>query len=207
MKNLLLMAFFTGLFLLKVPVSYSQEANLSPVVALDGAVMIAVSDNGMWAAGYVSDAGIHISASIWNLETFERTMLVGFSEISGAYDVSDDGTVVVGSYQNNAGYWLNGIWNELPAPIANGIGQVNAVTPDGSQMVGRVFASDYSVSYACHWVNGELMDVNHSDVDRFGENAYFNEMVSISPDGNTLLGCLNYPSVWNSDSQIIRFSC
>lgn len=197
MKCRFLSVLLLGLNLITGIAGYSQQASLNAIINEDGAIMIKVSDNGMWSAGYVSDAGQLINASIWNLETLQRTFLVGVGEVSSAYDITDDGNIVVGSYLNKPGYWENGIWNALPMPITDGIGEVKNVSPDGTQMVGRVFASNYSESHACHWVNGELVEVNHSNIDKAGYNAYFNEMTDISADGNTLLGCLNYTNLPN----------
>lgn len=100
--------------------------------------------------------------------------------------------MAVGSIDDKPAYWEDGTWYELPLPVANGIGGVYSVAPNGSKMLGRVFAPDWSTGYACVWENGELVDVNHADVDRLGDAAYFNEMNAISADGSVLLGCLNY---------------
>lgn len=125
-------------------------------------------------------------------------------QASAAYDVTDDGSVVVGAYNNKPAFWQNGTWTELPMPIADGVGGVFSVTPDGSKMVGRVFASSWASGEACLWVNGELVEVNHAQVDRFGDDAYFNEMIDISADGNTMLGCLNYVVLPNRTAFIMQ---
>jgi|GEM_PF-2319077 len=182
----------------------SQEAALKAVITDDGAIMISVSDNGAWAAGYYSDGSEHFNASIWDLSSYERTLLVEGGQSSAAYDITDDGTLVVGMYDNQPAYWQNGTWTILPTPVANGIGGVFSVTPDGTKMVGRVFADNYSSGHACLWENGELVEVNHATVDRFGDNAYFNEMIDISADGNTMLGCLNYIVLPNRTAFIMQ---
>jgi len=192
MKKSLLTSLFILILMMNSIIVFAQDATLEAVVTTDGAIMISVSDNGQWSAGYYSDGTQHFNASIWDLTTYERINLVSAGQLSAAYDVTDDGTMVVGSYNDKPGYWQDGSWTELPTPIENGIGSVFSVTPDGSKMVGRVLAANYSSAHAGMWENGELVEVNHDMVDRSGYNAYFNEMNDISADGNTMLGCLNY---------------
>jgi hypothetical protein len=133
MKNLLLKSMLVSLTLLISFFISAQDASLVPVITDDGAIMFSVSDNGLWAAGYLTAGGEHSNASIWNLETLERINLVSPGEPSAAYDVTDDGSMAVGAYNNKPAYWENGQWTMLPMPIENGIGGVYSVTPDGSK--------------------------------------------------------------------------
>lgn len=172
--------------------SLYAQATLVPVVESDGAIMFKVSDNGLWAAGHAYGSGENLNASVWNLSTYERVLLVSSGEQSEAFDVTDDGTVAVGSYTQQPAFWQNGTLTMLPLPVEFGLGEVHSVTPDGTKMAGRVFSSDYTYAYACLWENGVLVEVNHAMVDKHGENAGFNELNEVSADGQTLLGCLNY---------------
>ena len=192
MKNSLLKKIFLSVLVLSAFNVFAQNATLVPVVSDDDAIMIKVSDNGLWAAGYYEVDVMYYGATIWDLTTYEAIKLIPDGEPAGAFDVTDDGKMAVGSYNNAPAYWQDGVWTSLPLPVAGGIGGVYSVTPDGSKMVGRVFSPNWSNGYACVWENGELIEVNHATVDRFDENAYFNEMNGISADGNTILGCLNY---------------
>ena len=204
MKNQFSFYVVLSVLILNVMTLKAQDASLVAVPEDDGALMIKVSDNGRWAAGYFTSESVYMGASIWNLETYERIRLVPEGQSASAFDVTDDGSVAVGTYNNKPAYCQNGIWTELPMPVAGGIGEVWGVTPDGSKMVGKVFSSDWSAGYACLWVNGELTQVNHASADRFGDNAYFNEMVGISADGNTMLGCLNYVVLPNRTAFLIK---
>lgn len=204
MKNQFSFYVILSVLILNVMTLKAQDASLVAVPEADGALMIKVSDNGRWAAGYYTYESSYMGASIWNLETYERIRLVPEGQSASAFDVTDDGSVAVGTYNNKPAYCQNGIWTELPMPVAGGIGEVWGVTPDGSKMVGKVYSADWSAGYACLWVNGELTQVNHASVDRFGDNAYFNEMVGISADGNTMLGCLNYVVLPNRTAFLIK---
>jgi hypothetical protein len=203
MKHLLLEKTFVVIFLMTNCLLFAQNATLVPVVSEDDAIMIKVSDNGLWAAGYFEAEAIYYGAKIWNLTTYEAIDLVTAGEAAGAFDVTDDGQIAVGCYNNKAAYWQNGIWTELPVPEGGFQGAVNSVTPDGSLMAGRVFSDDMVYSYACVWENGELIAVNHAEADRLGDNATFNEINGISADGNTILGCLNYTVLPNRTAFVI----
>lgn len=204
MKKTLLLQSFIALFLMSSLSVFSQSATLVPVESDDGAIMIKVSDNGLWAAGYFEEDAMYLGATIWNLTTYEATKLVAAGEQGAVFDVTNDGKMAVGCYNNIPAYWENGIWTELPLPIENGTGRVNTVTPDGTIMAGRVFSPDETEGFACIWENGELMPVTHPREDRFGDDAYFNEMVATSADGTIELGCLNYVVLPNRTAFIMK---
>jgi hypothetical protein len=204
MKTFLNTWIILSIMLMNAFTVFSQTATLVPVVSDDDAIMIKVSDNGLWAAGYFEAEGEYYGASIWNLSTYERNKLIEDGQAAGAFDVTDDGTMAVGTYNDKPAYWQNGTWFELPMPTANGTGGVYSVTPDGTKMAGRVFAPNWTAGYACVWENGELIEINHADVDRMGDNAYFNEMNAISADGSTMLGCLNYIVLPNRTAFIMK---
>lgn len=191
MKNHLRSIILTIAFAVITGNSFAQ-ATLVPVIENDGAIMFKVSDNGSWAAGHAYGGGANTNASIWNLKTYERIMLVSSGEQSEAFDVTDDGTIAVGSFNSQPAYWQNGTITMLPLPAGGALGEVHSVTPDGTMMAGRVFSADWVYAYACLWENGMLFQVSHATVDKHGENANFNELNEVSADGQTLLGCLNY---------------
>lgn len=182
----------------------SQTATLVPVVADDNAIMFKVSDNGLWAVGYYGSEGTDIGGTLWNLTTYEATHLSDANGQAAAYDVTNDGSIVVGSYQNKPAYWQNGTWHILPIPGIATIGEVTTITPDGTKMGGKALNSSMTTSYACVWENDQLVELNLPTVDRFGDNAIVNEIVGISPDGNTILGCLNFNVLPNRTAFIIK---
>jgi len=204
MKKLLLNRILLSVFILSTFSVFAQNATLVPVVADDDALMIKVSDNGLWAAGYYEKDVMYYGATIWDLTTYEAIKLIPEGESAGAFDVTDDGKMAVGCYNDVPAYWQNGVWTTLPLPIEGGTGGVYSVTPDGTKMAGRVFSPSWATGYACVWENGELIEVNHATVDRFGENANFNEINGISADGNTILGCLNYNVLPNRTAFLMK---
>ncbi len=183
---------------------FAQTVTLVPVISEDGSIMRKVSDNGLWAAGYYSAEGSYFGATIWNLSTYEAIKLTEPDQQAGVSDITNDGSIAVGSYNDKPAYWSNGTWVMLPMPEGGALGEVVSVTPDGSKMVGRVYSSNWATGYACMWENGVLVDVNHSDIDHMGETANFNEFNAISADGNTILGCLNYTVLPNRTAFIMR---
>ncbi len=204
MKKMLLIPFLTTLLLLNAFVSVSQEATLVPLIASDNSIVRSVSSNGLWATGYYNSDGFDFGATLWNLSTYEEIKLSDPNMPSAANAVTNDGQIVVGSYNDMPAYWQDGVWTFLPLPIEEGIGEVTTVTPDGSIMAGRVFTPSMGEAYACLWENGELVDLNLPDKDRLGGNAYFNEINAVSDDGNTILGCLNYNILPDRTAFIIR---
>ncbi len=204
MKKSFLLAALIALFVSGSFRLSAQSATLVPVIADDNAVMLKVSDNGLWAVGYYNSDGNEIGGTLWNLSTYEATQLSTGSNICSAHDLTDDGSLVVGSFQEKPAYWQNGVWTILPMPAGGVIGQVVSVTPDGSKMGGRVWNASMTISHACIWENNELVDLNIPLVDHMGENANFNEIVGISADGNTILGCLNYNVLPNRTAFILK---
>ncbi len=204
MKRLFILIFIFLPQLFRINPILAQQATLVAVPENDGAIMIKISDNGRWAAGYSYTSSNYMGASVWDLETYQRNQLVPQGQMAAAFDVSDDGSVVVGNYDNKPAFWQDGFLTMLPLPVEDATGDVWSVTPDGSKMAGRVFANDWSAGYACVWENGLLTTVNHATTDRFGDNAYFNEMVALSADGSTMLGCLNYTILPNRTAFLMK---
>ncbi len=204
MKRSLLLNIMIGILLIGTGAAYAQKATLVPVISNDGTIMRKVSSNGKWAVGYTLIDAIYYKATLWNLETYEAQKLAADDQPAGAFDVTDDGLIVVGCYNEKPAYWMNGTWTELPMPNGYVTGEVHAVTADGSKMAGRAFTPSMGDAYACVWENGELVELNLPEEDKMGDNAYFNEIVSVSNDGNTILGCLNYNILPNRTAFLLQ---
>lgn len=189
-NNLLLAILFLGT---SFTMAYAQNATLVAVPTQNGtAPMMKVSANGKWAVGYaIIDAKYH-EATLWDLETYEEFSLFEQGIPAGAFDVTNDGTIVVGCYLDAPAYWQDGEWTHLPLPEGFTLGEVHSVNEDGTKMVGRAFTSSLASAYACLWENGELIEITLPEEDHTGDTAMDNELVAISQDGNTILGCLNY---------------
>lgn len=128
----------------------------------DYAIVQALSDNGEWAV---------LMAPTSEYQANGRAKLIKVSEYNtpiylqttadetkngkcSAADVSDDGNIVVGTYQNQPAY-LNretGTWTKLPVPSGYGSGDCARVTPDGHYAVGTVYGSTDIYTYdGCVW--------------------------------------------------------
>lgn len=191
MRKIILHFVLVVSLLFSVSTLFAQKATLVALPSTDGSVMRKVSSNGKWAVGYITEDAIPVKATLWDLTTYESLSLAK-GIIAGATDVSDDGTIVVGSLNDRPAYWTDGVWTELPIPEGIAKGRVHSVTPDGTKMVGRALTASLASSAACYWENGELVAVDLPAEDHWGEPAYDNELIAISDDGNTILGCLNY---------------
>ena len=124
----------------------------------------AISENGKWAVGSSFWSGNEnqvgtINASKWNLETGERIYLVEENEFSDALCITNDGTLIGGSYLNQPAYNLNGKWNVLPMPrgYTDGNGDVVAlaIVNNDTIMIGNIYTGMES-GKIIRWKNGEI---------------------------------------------------
>lgn len=173
-----------------------------------------LSDNGRWAVAsgvdandntlenypYLLDITNNKSYSLLNEE--EKLS----SPDCGVRDITDDGTLVVGSWQGKPaigmiGNDFNCTWTLLPLPegLENAKGYVTAVTPDGSCMIGMVNNnSDDLLRYEEHpvmWRNGEVVEMLGMPKGRelsTGKEFEMNRPLDISADGNIIIGCLMF---------------
>ena len=138
-----------------------------------------ISENGMWACGSAFWSGNEnqvgaINASKWNLETGERIYLVSEGEISDAFCVNNDGSVVCGSYLNQPAYWLesDGLWHVLPLPRGtSGAGDVYTMAIVGKDtiMAGFIYKSQ-TEGQIVRWINGEVdNDFKYRNITRYKE--------------------------------------
>ncbi len=136
-----------------------------------------ISENGLWACGSAFWSGNEnqvgaINASKWNLETGERIYLVEENEISDAYCISNDGTLIGGSYLGVPAYNINGKWITLPLPRgASGAGDVNAMAIVGEDtiMAGFIYKSQ-TEGQIVRWINGKVdNNFKYRNVTRYKE--------------------------------------
>lgn len=169
-----------------------------------------ISDNGLWGVASnvdVNDATLNNYPYLLNISNGTSLSLLSEAEKlsspdCSAYDITDDGKIVVGSYQGKPaicriGENGNFTWEYLPTPstIATPRGHVIATTPDGSCMVGTVTnnSSDLDGGYQEHpvmWKNGELVELPNIPTGRFGYK--LSRLIDISADGNIITGGLHY---------------
>ena len=184
------------------PPEEPEVSSLKPIFAEDGATLQGISRNGKWAVGYnqnnENNTGYTISASLWNLETGERTILATAEEgMSQANCVNDEGTIIGGAYLHQPAYYQDGEWHVLQLPEGYTMGLVYSMTEVNGQLifVGYVQNDDsYSDVAAAKWVNGiyERANPNSLRDNRSGEEARTNTCYDISEDGNVIMGCLSF---------------
>lgn len=173
-----------------------------------GALLYGLSDNGDWgvACSAPGDGGTSdfTGATLYDLRTspVKAIDLKQGAAFCAAFDVSDDGAIVAGSYNTRPavcrlenGRWT---WHEMQIPdrevtINNpetgysktykiNAGEVSKITPDGRYGVGMVGSNEYiNISYGMMWdlATGEMIDLPG-----LGNTGY---IMQISADGRYLL--------------------
>ena len=200
----------------KQPDPTTEKATLLSIVTNDDATFTGISNNGKWAVGGAFDnsdnAAFSIAASVWNLETGERTILTKAEEgMSEANCVNDEGTIIGGAYLNQPAYYQDGKWNTLELPEGYTMGTVTDLTVVGSDIifVGRVQDNDAAQSIiAAKWVNGVYEQATDRSLrhDHMGEAANVNTCYAISEDGTVIIGSLEYNTWPNTTPFVINGS-
>ena len=165
-----------------------------------------LSDNGAFAVAIgqnAADESIPAYPQLIYTKTGNITNLCTNEEnLSGtayaAMDVTNDGSMVVGSYNNSPGVWLksSGTWVNLPkvAGYSSG-GCIHAVTPDGKFAVGECNFGQFS-AYPCFWNledDGVLVELDGLPLlDMQNEDNDQQRFCGISPDGNYILGSVSH---------------
>ena len=173
-----------------------------------------LSDNGKWAVASdvdVNNATLRNYPYLLDVTTGNSYALLSETEKlsspdCGAMDVTDDGKTVVGSYQGQPAVCkinddFTYEWTMLPLPegLEEMGGHVQAVTPDGSCMVGTLYgvftdASQY-VEYPIMWKDGEVVELPNMPVGRDTDDDVEinqNRLLDISADGKVIVGCLMF---------------
>lgn len=169
-----------------------------------------LSDNGLWAAASNVDANNSTlenypyrfdvtTGDVLSLLTEDEKLS---SPNSSARDITDDGKVVVGSYQGKPAVCRIGEdgsykWEFLPLPssIPNAAGYAVSVTPDGVYIVGTLNNSSQDFDggyeeYPVMWKNGEVVELPNIPTSRLGQK--LSRLLDISADGNVIIGGHNY---------------
>lgn len=130
--------------------------------------------------------------------------------------ISEDGTMLGGSYGGDPAYYKDGKWYKLPFPnqrrsdiFAGYEGEVRKIRRNGEVMIGYAYDAAFDIKPVL-WINGELVDLPNLP-DRDWKNFLINppkdeygnytsekanmQFCDISPDGRWLLGgmSLNHP--------------
>ena len=169
-----------------------------------------LSDNGLWAVASNVDANnstLENYPYLFNVQTGSVLSLLSEDEKlsspdCGARDVTDDGKLIVGSYQGKPAICRIAAddtykWEHLPLPVSipNAGGYVTAISPDGVYMVGTLHNNSGNLDggyeeYPVMWKNGQVVELPGIPT---GKNGYrLSRIIDMSADGNVLTGGLNY---------------
>lgn len=178
----------------------------------DGAILQGMSDNGAYAVAY----GRNPANDTWS--SYPRLIDInGNKEISlltedeqatttsvAARDVTDDGSIVVGTYNCLPGIWREstGKWETLPVPEAPAgdswcDGYVASVTPDGKYAVGTLSYKSLFGEQPVMWsLDGETPElIETPGWPKEAMNGVDHEQtrfIGITPDAKKILGCVAY---------------
>lgn len=195
-----------GLLWNSAPLSAQQsaDARLDSYVMADGSLIRGLSDNGKWAVAYgVNDATssyhfgklVNIAANmVTELLSEDEKLSVAENE---ANDVTDDGTLVVGSYNGSPAVWRKATkaWATVATPSSNLTnGHITAVTPDGKYGIGACSSSMFEeIPVMWDLTTNTIMELNGlPDVDLTGTYQNLTRLTGISADGRYIVGCVSY---------------
>jgi len=172
----------------------------------EGISLTAMSDNGLWAVakGVAEDATIDANPYLLDVAAGTETKLLTETELGngatgGAYDVTDDGKTVVGTYDGHPARYRDGKWETLKGPDGEELaGRAQFVTPDGRYIAGTVSggATPDGLSISEHpafWDNGVYVALQGLPAkDAVGQDKGMCRVISMSADGNVLALCLSF---------------
>lgn len=161
-----------------------------------------LSDNGKWA---VSEKGSEVDGTIepaggilLNIETMQNLDLSPKDGFAGVSDVTNDGKIVVGSFQTLPAIWTTDEgWVQLPMPSDCMGGYLSAVTPDGKYAVGYTIPkrnSAYARRAICYDLEArDYMDLNNlPELDMLHEDMDQTRFTDISADGRYIVGDMSF---------------
>ena len=144
--------------------------------SIPGSNVQGVSLNGEWAVGFGTEYSQH--SFIWNRTTGEYSLITGsYEDLSYAYGVSNDGTVVGAFYEDTEGngglgymipgIWKDSVWTKLPmensfAPTegleANVNGEACFISGDGAVITGYIQSNTFPRSF---YEGGEFVETRN----------------------------------------------
>jgi thiol-disulfide isomerase/thioredoxin len=174
----------------------------------NGTIILGITENGKWAifearGEVTSEDETSISkvpgGKILDVEKGIYTdVLSSNSSINGnVADITNDGNIVVGVYQDKPAYWnkTTGVWTTLGSKSGSAV----AVSADGHYAVGHVMngSTIYQFTNAM-WdlTTGKAVTLNNvPNKDLSGINQGQNQFNNISADGRYILGCVDFSYV------------
>lgn len=197
--------FLLGLFVCHL--SHAQnpgKPRIHQFIFEDGATIHKLSDNGAWAVACgpsADDATMDLYPKLIHIATDEVKELCDDPMVPecAAYDVTDDGNMVVGTYNGKPGVWLRakGEWQNLPLPEGWSSGCIQAVTPDGKYAVGRGSLSYTETPVLWDLENdGEIIPTpGYPEKSLSGERNDQVRFIDITADGRYILGITSFSYV------------
>lgn len=173
----------------------------------DNAEINRMSDNGKWAvadAKSPEDDSKRAYPKLINLSDDNVTLLYEENSTSAsnwydAKDVTDDGSIVVGSQAGSPAIWMKSSskWFTLPAPDGWSGGCINAITPDGKLAVGIAggVQGNYSETPVVWDISAGGRIITPDNLPEKGMTGAIhnqNRLTGISADGRYLLGCVAF---------------
>lgn len=202
----------TALGLFNLNAGAQSTAVLKAVEFPEAANFTSLSSNGEWAtAKGVDDENSSMNAYPYlvNISTGELTKLwSNGQDYIGAWDVTDDGQVIIGDFNNMPAIYNigSGEWTELYTDLNISYGTARSVTADGKYIAGYgstgVFGSDNYTELPLLWEKQSDGTYKFIDVydelqgfptkDRNGNSCTMTRIDMLSDDGNIMCGAMNY---------------
>ena len=142
--------------------AYAQGPIVKKYTFSDHSYVSRMSDNGQWAVTSAGNADVTCTPKLIDLTSGKDVNIGTTANNEVTCDVTNDGTIVVGSCQGKPAYWskADGQWHflELKTSQPNcqvgkvGGGVAMSVTPDGKYAVGELSAADNAYAIApAYW--------------------------------------------------------
>lgn len=187
-----------GAFVTTISASADNRPTVHRIDMPDGAVGVNMSNNGKWVVANPSSS-VGDDPTVAHLFNVDADTYIDLG-LSVANDVTDDGSLIVGSYNGRPAYWTrsDGKWHTIAVPAGWAFGKFNAVTPDGRYAVGTY--SDESLYYegGVLWdlkQNKEIRLTNLPKKNMLGTNSGEMRYTDISADGRYVLITMDFAYV------------
>lgn len=173
-----------------------------------GASFQQISANGQYALSNVYGTVVYYNLEDGTFTPFDEDETGTTSYTLGCGNgITADGTIFVGSYlaHFNAAYYENGEWRDLPVPDPDKTNTSHGITPDGSRICGNIGLNEMTfdeviMQIPCYWERqadgtyGDPVILPYPTKDLFGQTPQYLTAVTISDDGKTIVGQMQFSS-------------
>ncbi len=164
----------------------------------DQAIIRSMSDNGQWAVSSSNNDGTCVTHLI-NLDSHQSITISTEDETQFGYDVTDDGSIVVGQKASQPAFYSykTKSWTILPTKSGHPYGMASRITPDGKYVVGELSGESELDIVAVMWEitdgSAKLVETPGLPIaDMSNKNQGMMQFKNISADGRYILGCMSY---------------